>query len=174
MKQQVIRRIKVWKRFYALKTTGVDENSDWKDILLKLNLSLTESIMLGKSAISECQPFDFEEHQFLAQLPYYKEVKELIAPMYNDSYGNYFLSSLPNGDNIYFIRYPSLSEVSLADNLYHVPIVVATIVRRKPVDFDEDIYVWCGINRFYDNVCKHLIIRYADTKPDDFILPNTL
>ena len=73
---------------------------------------------------------------------------------------------------IYFVRYPLLADVSPTDNLYNVPIVVATIVRRRPVDFDEDIYVWCGINRLGENVCKHLIIRYADKKPEDFIMPD--
>ncbi|MEE6207733.1 MAG: hypothetical protein VZR95_06750 [Alphaproteobacteria bacterium] len=173
MKQQIIKRIKVWKRFYAAQTTGVDENSAWKDILLKLNLSHADSVVLGKLAIAECQPFDFEEHLFLGQLPYYQEVKELIAPMYNDSYGNYFLSSFPNGDKIYFVRYPLLTDINLTDNLYNVPIIVATVVRHRPVDFDEDIYVWCGTNRLGENICKHLIIRYADKKPEDFLLPET-
>ena len=92
MKQQIIERIKVWKRFYAAQTTGVDENSEWKDILLKLNLSHADSVVLGKSAIAECQPFDWEESLYLGQLPYYQEIEELIAPMNNDNYGNLLCS----------------------------------------------------------------------------------
>ncbi|MBO6281960.1 MAG: hypothetical protein J6N49_05475 [Alphaproteobacteria bacterium] len=172
MKQQIIRRIKQWKRFYAAHTTEVDENSTWKDILLKLNLSYTDSILLGKQAVNKCEPFDFEELLYLGRLPYYQEIKNLMASMLNTDFGDYFLSRLPNGDDVYFVRYPSLTDTELTDNLYEVPIVVATVVYHHPVDFDEDIYIWCGKNYLYENICKHLIIRYADKKPDDFIIPS--
>ncbi|MBR1825021.1 MAG: hypothetical protein IJ770_00340 [Alphaproteobacteria bacterium] len=170
MKEQIKERIKAWKRFYACQTTDVDENSSWVDILLKLNLSFTESIMLGKQAINECLPFDYEESLYLRQLPYYKEVQELLASLPNQNFGDCFASA-PFGDNIYFVRYPKLSDVQPDDNLWQVPIVAATIVYHRPVEFDEDIYTWCNLNSAVGWTCKHLVIRYATEKPTDFFLP---
>jgi len=139
MIEKVKERVKAWKRFYASKTTGVDENSSWVDILLKLNLSFPECVMLGKQAIQECYPFSFEEHLYLGQLPYYNEVKELLAGMPNNNFGNYFAAKMPHGD-IYFVRYPKLEDVQDGDNLQQVPIVVATVVYHRPVDFDEEVF----------------------------------
>lgn len=168
MKEQVKGRIKVWKRFYAGQTTGVDENSSWADILLKLNLSLDGSVALGRRAIAECEPFSFEEILFLGNLPHYREVEMLIADMQNSTFGDCFGATLPTGDDIYFVRYPKLAELKKGDNLLQVPIVVATIVHHHPVDFDEEVYAWCALS---SRKCKHLIVRYATEKPKDFILP---
>lgn len=173
MKQKVKERIKTWKRFYASQTTGADENSSWADILLKLNLSFPECVMLGKQAIQECSPFSFEELLYLGQLPYYNEVKELLAGLPNKDFGNCFGAKMPHGDDIYFVRYPKVESVQNGDNLQQVPIVVATIVYHRPVDFDEEVYVWCNYNPTGDWACKHLVIRYADERPADFILPET-
>lgn len=170
MKQKVINRIKTWKRFYARQAGTLDENASWKDIFLKLNLSYLESIMLGKAAIEQCNPFDMDEMLYLGKLPLYTEIKELISSMPNQSFGDYFRSSMPTGDDIYFVRYPALAEVGPNDNMFNVPIVVATVVYHRPVDFDEDIYVWCGRSCLVDNTSKHLIIRYANEKPKDFHL----
>jgi hypothetical protein len=171
MKQQVKERIRTWKRFYASQTTGVDENSSWVDILLKLNLSFPESVALGKQAINECSPFSFEELLYLGKLPYYNEVKELLASLPNENFGNCFASIMPHGDDIYFVRYPKLEDVEENDNLQQIPIVMATIVYHRPVDFDEEIYAWCNLNLTKGWTCKHLVIRYATEKPADFILP---
>lgn len=168
MKEQVKERIKVWKRFYAGQTTAVDENSSWADILLKLNLSHDDSVKLGKQAIEQCMPFNFEEMLFLGNLPLYQVVKELVATMPNSSFGNCFGATLPHGDVIYFMRYPKLEELQKGDNLLQVPVVVATIVYHHPVDFDAEVYAWCNLHK---NAAKHLIIRYANEKPADFILP---
>lgn len=173
MEQKVKERIRTWKRFYASQTTDADENSSWVDILLKLNLSYFESIALGKQAINECLPFSFEELLYLGQLPYYNEVKELLAGLPNKDFGNCFVAKMPHGDDIYFVRYPKVESVQNGDNLQQVPIVVATIVYHRPVDFDEEVYVWCNYNPTGDWACKHLVIRYADERPADFILPET-
>ena len=172
MKQKVEERIKAWKRFYAGRTVGVDENSSWVDILLKLNLSYSECIALGKQAINECSPFSFEEQLYLGKLPYYNEVQLLLASLPNRSFGNCFAAKMPHGDDIYFVRYPKLEDVQEGDNLQQVPIVMATIVYHRPVDFDQEVYAWCGLSPAKGWRCKHLVIRYAAEKPADFILPN--
>lgn len=172
MKKKVKERIKAWKRFYASQTTGVDENSSWVDILLKLNLSFPECVMLGKQAIQECSPFSFEELLYLGNLPYYNEIKELLASIPNKDFGHCFASMMPHGDDIYFVRYPKLEDVKDGDNLQQVPIVVATVVYHRPVDFDEEVYVWCNLNPSTGWTCKHLVIRYATEKPADFVLPD--
>ena len=174
MKQKVKERIKAWKRFYASQTTDADENSSWVDILLKLNLSYSESITLGRQAIDKCDPFSFEELLYLGQLPYYNEVKLLLASLPNKNFGNCFASMMPHGDDIYFVRYPKMEEVHSGDNLQQVPIVMANIVYHRPVDFDEEIYAWCNLSPLNGWRCKHLIIRYVNKKPEDFILPDVL
>ena len=172
MKQQVKERIKAWKRFYASQTTAVNENSSWVDILLKLNLSFSECVTLGKQAIMECSPFSFEELLYLGKLPYYNEIKELLAGLPNNDFGDCFASMMPHGDDIYFVRYPKLEDVQEGDNLQQIPIVVATVVYHRPVDFDEEIYAWCNFSLSRGWTCKHLVIRYAAEKPTDFTLPN--
>ncbi len=174
MQQKVKERIRAWKRFYASQTTDVDENSSWVDILLKLNLSFPECISLGKLAIHTCSPFSFEELLYLGQLPYYNEVKELLAELPNKDFGNCFASKMPHGDDIYFVRYPKVEDVQKGDNLQQVPIVMATVVYHRPVDFDEEIYAWCNLSLTGNWTCKHLVIRYATEKPADFILPEVV
>ncbi len=169
IKQGIEERIRVWKHFYAEQTSEVDENSSWLDILLKLNLSYEESSRLARKAIGKCKTFNAMELRFLWKLPLYKWVSELMQTAPNDTYYDCFSDHYPNGDEIYFMRHPTLSEFKQSGNLYRVPIVVATIVPHIPVDFDKDVYVWCDdFGVFKKPWSKHLIIRYALEKPADY------
>ena len=170
MEQKVKERIKMWKRFYAGQTSEVDENSSWLEILLKLNLSFADCIIMGRSAIEKCCPFSFEELLFLGQLPYYNDIKNLIAEKSYQEIDDYFISRLPTGDDIYYERYPKITELRNTECFGLVPIVVATVVYHRPVDFDEDIYVFCGPLLTKTQTCKHLIIRYTDEKPSSFAM----
>lgn len=157
--EKVLRRIQEWKRFYTQGRTDVNENSSWRDIFLALKLNDFQAVDMVQKAVRHCGAFSAEESCFLRQLPYYQEMKEYLATLNNNAWGNYFFADMPSGDKLYCLRYPRRDEEDVV-----VPIAELTIICRTPVTFSSEIYAFIAYNSLYGWTDKHVIIKYA-TEP---------
>ncbi len=159
--QLIHQRISNWKSFYASHCENfVDpRTTSWVRILEQLKLSYDDGIFFCEEAYVYCGLFSYEESSYLRQLPYYNYIKDFIS-----NFDKRLAKITPNeNDNIYIARYPrGYREPD------RIPTFVATIVCKTPVDFEDEILV-CILNKYSNKVIKHLVIRYANKAPADFI-----
>ena len=154
------------KRFYldsarkGVSTEGLNENSAWLDILLRLQLSNLESLPLSSRANAFVQLKKIntlDDGMMSCKLPYHIVPRMLLSDITDADLGDHFEVAMTNGDMICFDRYPKLSEIDEEDCYYNFPIVVATIKTSKiaefpDFDFSFEQYDECGF--------RHLIVRY--------------
>ncbi len=171
--KHLLKILRAWKRLYAEQKPGLNENLPWADILLELNLSRSESIELSKRAIAECDAFSVEDAQFLGRLPCFVDVVKNLTSKPNADIPDCYKIAFPYADDVYVVRYPKLADLQSNENLgqfvpVEVPIVVATIVCHRHVDFPDEIFVQAGLD-YDEKISKHLIVCYADEPPKDFV-----
>lgn len=162
---ELLQIMRLRKHFYLsharadVSTEGLNEDSSWLDILLRLQLSNLESPEMSRRANAfvqtEMDPSD--AHMVQCKLPYHIVPRMLLSDITDADLGDHFEVAMTNGDMICFDRYPKLSEIDEEDCYYNFPIVVATIKTSKiaefpDFDFSFEQYDECGF--------RHLIVRY--------------
>lgn len=163
MKEKIKERIKAWKKVFVAECDGLDENSAWKDILLKLKLSPSQTLDLVAKASDECGVFSSEERTFLYDLPYYADTLAIVKKYLWDGCGH--IASIPfmGKDKAYFLIYPKENELQAKENI--ATVIEAVIVMKQPPKLDIDVYTFLpGMAG-----ARNLVVRYDTQIPQEWL-----
>ncbi|MBP5352909.1 MAG: hypothetical protein J6Y91_04000 [Alphaproteobacteria bacterium] len=161
MIEQIRKRVKAWKRFYAQDCKHADENSSWHEILMDLEYyRSSEFYTSGQqklwAATKTVGPFSKEEMEFLETLPAYTTARLYLK---YDDYRENFIDKI-DGLEVY-------SMCSAKDD--DIPLREYTIVTDRKELWNLEIYVFK--DSLYYQCRRHGIIRYAEEPPADYVAP---
>lgn len=164
MKEKINEKVKAWKKVFTQEFDGLDENSSWKDILLKLNLSADESADLVKKALDVCGGFTSEERTNLYDLPHYADTLAIVKKHLWDGYGRIASVAFTEGDKAYFLIYPKEKQNNAKKNV--ATLIEAVIVMKNPPKFDMDVYTFLpGMVG-----ARNLVVRYDSQVPQEWLV----
>lgn len=164
MKEKINEKVKAWKKVFTQEFDELDENSSWKDILLKLNLSADESADLVKKALDVCGGFTSEERTNLYDLPHYADTLAIVKKHLWDGYGRIASVAFTEGDKAYFLIYPKEKQNNAKKNV--ATLIEAVIVMKNPPKFDMDVYTFLpGMVG-----ARNLVVRYDSQVPQEWLV----
>jgi len=152
MKEQIKRRIALWKKIFAKGNRRLGEETPWLEILSTQNFDYEETVQRVTEAVLNYGGFTQAEIGSLNLRPHYEQAKKVLEILH-DINGFWFYSSPLKGG--------AYLEVRLLNNMKPgaLPVYEAKIVTDEPVDLTDDFYLFFGSGD--KNNAKSVVLRYA-------------
>lgn len=158
MIEQIKKRVKAWKRFYAQDCKYADENSSWHAILMELeyyrfSTFCTSGRQKLRTAIENIGTFSRQEQKFLETLPAYVSLRNYLK---YENFRDNFIDEIDGVD--------VFSTCSARDDDF--PVREYMVITDRQDLWGLEIYIFK--DSFHYQCGRHGIIRYVKEPPADF------